>query len=550
MTREIKLNYATESGFQIQRKIFNISELSGNFDERYILSSSSTEQKIDSPIVLSASNVVVRSKISSYTPRLILSSSSPSEIWISGSLAVSHSASIHKSITFQNLVNDRAHIISTGRLILSSSFGSQIHVSGAMSVSGNVGIGVDPQASTTRLAIWDASGPAVHLRRDGSNEWYIRTHASPSERLAFRAGGDTEAAEKLTIEVAGNVGIGIANPAARLHISGNDEAVRIQGSTHCYMTFYPDGPATRKAYLGFGDTHDSKLYFVNESGSGGHIALIPGASAGVAIKRQASFDALNTLHVDGTVRISNNDESWTTAGWAKGICFPNQGYALMWNAATGSMSRGIGTTSNGYFYLIRSPSSGGIDTPHYDMVTDTLGRTSMGTATPEYQFHVYNTAATTFAALFNNQGASDVANNHGIIIRAGKADASGQTSYVYCLDRDGTEVGYIENNAGTFRLVDSSDPRVKRDVNNSQVDALGIIDKFNTIEYRFAKHGPQGQLHPIGFDADNCKQVFPEMVSEGKDGRLFVSKADVVPVLVKALQQALRRIETLESGSR
>src|SRR5690606_15415388 len=57
-------------------------------DVRYILTSSATEQKIDSNLVLSASVIKVNETITSYGSRLILSSSADSVVSVSGTLTI------------------------------------------------------------------------------------------------------------------------------------------------------------------------------------------------------------------------------------------------------------------------------------------------------------------------------------------------------------------------------------------------------------------------------------------------------------------------------
>lgn len=48
-----------------------------------------------------------------------------------------------------------------------------------------------------------------------------------------------------------NVGVGTSAPGAKLHIKNDGGALRLEGQSHTFIEFYPDGPSTRKAYLGF-----------------------------------------------------------------------------------------------------------------------------------------------------------------------------------------------------------------------------------------------------------------------------------------------------------
>ena len=75
------------------------------------------------------------------------------------------------------------------------------------------------------------------------------------------------------------------------------------------------------------------------------------------------------------------------------------------------------------------------------------------------------------------------ANRHGIQIQAGADDASGQTFYINCNDGDGGNVGYIENNGGTFRLVDPSDKRLKKNIKNTKLKGLVTLGKIKVRDF-------------------------------------------------------------------
>lgn len=84
--QNIALNYVHSPGQQPAKLILSSSTSQG--DGRYVLTSSLTEQKIDSELVLSASNLRVNGFVTSYSGYLILSSSDGSWAHVSGNLAV------------------------------------------------------------------------------------------------------------------------------------------------------------------------------------------------------------------------------------------------------------------------------------------------------------------------------------------------------------------------------------------------------------------------------------------------------------------------------
>ena len=80
-----------------------------------------------------------------------------------------------------------------------------------------------------------------------------------------RAGTNNKA---VITESGGNVGIGTTTPESKLHVVTEGEAgetLRIEGDTHCYMTFFPNGTvAGRKAYIGFPGAGSTQLDINNE----------------------------------------------------------------------------------------------------------------------------------------------------------------------------------------------------------------------------------------------------------------------------------------------
>jgi len=166
---------------------------------------------------------------------------------------------------------------------------------------------------------------------------------------------------------------------------------------------------------------------------------------------------------------------------------------------------------------------------------------------PIYPFEVNTDVVSSYAVKFFNDGNN--ANRHVIVAQGGADDGSGLTYYLSAFDGDATNVGNIQNNAGTFQLVDVSDERLKTNIAPTKIDGLKIVENISLIEHKFKKHKKNPKLHPISFSAQNVKEVFDYAVSTNTNGYMGVAKAAFVPVLVKSVQQLLKRVEMLESGS-
>ncbi|MEN0045502.1 MAG: tail fiber protein [Bacteroidota bacterium] len=63
----------------------------------------------------------------------------------------------------------------------------------------------------------------------------------------------------------GNVGVGTDDPQEKLHIKGEGSVMKVEGSTHAFMEFYPDGySAGRKGFLGYDSDEDDIFVIKNE----------------------------------------------------------------------------------------------------------------------------------------------------------------------------------------------------------------------------------------------------------------------------------------------
>ena len=190
--------------------------------------------------------------------------------------------------------------------------------------------------------------------------------------------------------------------------------------------------------------------------------------------------------------------------------------------------------------------SSSADMGHFTLITG--DQMLIGSDTPSsYPLEVTGDKTGFMESISNVHG---TANSFGILMQAGAADASGQTYYMYCVDGDGTEVGYIEVNNGTFRLVNSSDERLKENIVDTSLNGLDVINAIKVRDFKWK----QSEITGTGFIAQELHEVYPKAVSgepeatmpDGKTAYMGVSQSDLVPVLVKAIQELSDRIKALE----
>ena len=163
-----------------------------------------------------------------------------------------------------------------------------------------------------------------------------------------------------------------------------------------------------------------------------------------------------------------------------------------------------------------------------------------------------DTASQTAVSIRNS---GNNANRYGLLIQAGTNSISGTPgSNVYAILQSGNGSatnGIIVNSGasdGNVAFAASSDERLKRDIVPTKVVGLDVLNKIEMSEFRWKKDGSDGPLTKVGFVAQNCEEVYPEMVAEtGADlwsqhGELnhdvkTVSPSELIPVMVKAIQE-------------
>lgn len=110
----------------------------------------------------------------------------------------------------------------------------------------------------------------------------------------------------------GSVGIGLSqpNPNTKLHINGNNELLRLEGTSNSYISFYPEGSGSDFGYFGFnGPSHDMQWHNDFSDGeinissrNNGQVLINPDNSNGNVGIGTDNPDNQLKLDVDGDVR--------------------------------------------------------------------------------------------------------------------------------------------------------------------------------------------------------------------------------------------------------
>jgi hypothetical protein len=163
--------------------------------------------------------------------------------------------------------------------------------------AGNVGVGTTtPQVSLhiampePVLDLQDADSPTAQVgllrfRNStgtvGASIGFEDPKTTNATFVNFRSGGNTILGAggglSLFITPGSRIGIGTATPSAGLHVTREPTppggTMALEGTTHTYMTFFPDGLAAgRKGFIGFASASSNDITIANEI-QGGRIVL-------------------------------------------------------------------------------------------------------------------------------------------------------------------------------------------------------------------------------------------------------------------------------------
>ena len=184
------------------------------------------------------------------------------------------------------------------------------------------------------------------------------------------------------------------------------------------------------------------------------------------------------------------------------------------------------------------------------------GLVGIGTNAPTTLLHVHEVNSGT-TPLVRIQNSNATAANNAILLElfySGDADVSGAATsahYIRFRDQNTNPTGQISGSSATAVLyATSSDYRLKEDITPS-TNGIERIMQFKPCEFTWK----ESQVRSEGFIAHEVQEVFPEAVVGSKDavdeeGNMIpqmIDPAKMVVVLTAALQEAIQRIQYLES---
>ncbi len=351
----------------------------------------------------------------------------------------------------------------------------------------------------------------------------------------------TGTTERMRIDSAGRVGIGVTNPSSTLDISApaNVAPLEINAATDSYnYTTIRNAAGGDVAYIGLGP------------------ALISGAaSTDFALRAQAgnmifaSGGATERMRIDssGNVGIGGNG-----TGNGLGVYLSKGTGANFFEASDGTKTMITGSDSTQDFVKIGSLSAhpvGFVVGNGEKMRIDSSGNVGIGTSSPTANLHVRATTDGTEAnAHFKIEGAvSTYAAHHWLDTNAyyiGQNSTLRAVRIYSSAESSGVNLAAGGTSWGTF-----SDERLKYDVEPVE-NAVESLSNLRTVKYRLKDVDSAEDKKKIGLMAQDLVGVLDEAIDPvkktGDDTEyMSIKYTELVPVLVKAIQEQQETITAL-----
>jgi hypothetical protein len=323
-------------------------------------------------------------------------------------------------------------------------------------------------------------------------------------------------------------GIGTTTPAVKLHVKSNGPTFRLEGADHSYMELFPQGPATRYGYFGFGFANSTTFTIMNQFPTG---ALTFGTNG--TNKMFLNSDGklgLGTSTPGTSLHIENGNTFGTPA-----ITTSPSIYVMNTNNASSAANSTI---------AVRTAGTGG-GKPYYSLdISGSFGY-SMGINNPTDQmiFNTswdFNTTAANNAMIINRTGQSRVI----IPSSAGSFAADWPSGWGGGLITFDVSAASIYANGYVTR----SDSRLKNSVENISNELIAKYLQLRPVSYYWNQDQPRDTKLQYGLIAQEVEPLFPEVVNTGTDEMQTksVNYQSLHALSLKVIQEQQKQIEILQ----
>lgn len=320
--------------------------------------------------------------------------------------------------------------------------------------------------------------------------------------MTFYTGGG----ERMRLDTSGNLGIGTASPGAKLQVQSGTLTNPTWASSDVVIAGNSTGNATY--YQSLSDT------------AGGLIFSTP-------TTRAKSFVLWN----------ENNGNMSLQNGSSGSIIFTNNGSERMRIDSSGNV--GIGTASPGYRLDVQTTTTTSISRFKNDYGTILVETPSGG---PNRITSLNSAASASQAFAFNGAGGAEFMR----ITSGGEVYIAGTTDQgAYNLQCNGTGVW------GAGAYVNGSDARLKDNI-QSLDSGLDVIKAMRPVTFQYKPEYSKDQSVQPGFIAQELQEAmagkpYLEGVVQEGPNHLNVAYQNIIPILVKAIQELSAKVAALEA---
>ena len=330
--------------------------------------------------------------------------------------------------------------------------------------------------------------------------------------------------------IGGNVGIGATTPAVKLHVKSNGPILRLEGSDHAYMEWYPQGSITPYGYMGYPSASSTQLTFMNQS-STGLMAFGTNGTNKMILTSDGKL-GLGTSTPGTSLHIENGNTFGTPA-------ITSSPSVALYNTNNAS--------SNANSTVSLRTAGTGSGKPYYSLDVNGAFGYSMGINNPTDQLIInaswdFNTTAANNAIIINRTGQTRVA----IPYYAGSYQNDWVSGW------GGGLATYDISCSGIYYnvLVQRSDKRLKNSINEFGNDVVERYLKLKPVSYFWNQDKPIDTKLQYGLIAQEVEMLFPEMVSTATDSMQTksVNYQALHALSLKVIQSQQAEIESLKKN--
>jgi hypothetical protein len=354
-----------------------------------------------------------------------------------------------------------------------------------------------------------------------ANGFTIRTLSGTTDGIRFL--NYAQSTEFMRIDSTG-LGVGVASPTSKLTIGTGSFSAAASGTTGMYTT--ASGLEMLSDSYFFGNRTGGGLMTLNSSGNLG-IGVTP--SAWNASFKSAQVGSRLVLTTTGSDTFFGNN--FYNDGAYK---FINADYATYYDQTTGKHVWGTSTTSGAV---------NGVITWNPAMTLDASGRLLIGTTDAGSNSGIGLKAAySATAPYFSTVGSSTSASEYSYLLYS----TGGTPAFKFYVSYS----GQISATSGTVAAL--SDARFKENIQDIDV-GLGAILALKPRKFDWKAGKGKDIKGDRGFIAQEFETVFPNLIDEWADpapegeAPYKSVRQDLIPVLVKAIQELTARVQTLEA---